>query len=560
MLDERHSLDRELINQALARMSEEVRRLYLERISFFDANIEAIDNKIDEISAITKRNDSVVREFIYRFELAVGHAPPEAFFIIRPDRVKNSIFNDISGVKLPEYSDTNPLKPSAGKAILQFAVNYILHKNGLFDGRGPKHGAFVGNYVTRIEYILDSWKNTGFTDIMIGLERAFHDSDVKDCYYRLLHFVFRNFQFEIVLNLVNQTANPVGFVSRYQYDIFVLRDPKTYLQEYFQNELLIDAPEYTFTQESGRPDHDPLFFASVQVPGIGKLQAHARAKMAASRLVAEMAINALREKGEKRFVKYEGAQSERFFRDRPSGKAGREADMRQINNLSAWIKGTDLPVPLSEMDVFECFCASPGCIEYGQIARNAGLFAQIGSQLVAFVARSVDSNVADNVREKRVLDYFVRKYEIKDIHLKLFRTSGVNIGFDAVQAIMFRMFIINSDITLDFLRREIDAILKHHKNELADNPKDGRNIDKNSREHFDKSLSYAQILQEYTQSLPSRDRPDYEIAPDLKKMHDPLHLAICRYGGLEATGRSRTMKEAKNIAAFNLLAAIKGSK
>jgi dsRNA-specific ribonuclease len=178
----------------------------------------------------------------------------------------------------------------AGKCAAYLAIKYTLFRNGFFENKGREHGSYVSNYLLRPEVVADAWIRAKLGPICTAPSYVYQENDIVDAYYCTIGILIRNrIPFKSIERFVIDTLNPIDLLNRFEYDILVTRDPKTFLQEYMQA-TIGKTTSYEVESEEGRPDHMPIFAAQVRVPRIGVVRERGRSKHEATVLAAESAL------------------------------------------------------------------------------------------------------------------------------------------------------------------------------------------------------------------------------------------------------------------------------
>jgi hypothetical protein len=130
---------------------------------------------------------------------------------------------------------------------------------------------------------------------------------------------------------------------------------------------------------------------------------------------------------------------------------------------------------------------------------------------------------------------------------------GERVGTDIIQSIVFTSFLYSSDRVITDLTNLLAAELGGNVSRSASVTEGGAKITKFNLDEFDSTVAYITILQEFTQSMPERTRPEYIVRYDLKQPHAPNHSCICKFGGLSTTCAGTSVKRAKNRASYEML-------
>jgi len=297
------------INHALSEMSSRVREVYCQQVADFEKSIAETELRTASAKAIIAEHQRLCRQYRARVYEFINQPLPDTLDLaLRNESLNINALCDFAGPLPNFYSKETPLKLSVGKEIYYLATSLILLESGFFEGRARRYGALVDSYIGRAEIIADRWQSAGLGSIATGQPYQFREYDLAAAYFKTIHSLFLDrMEFDSIKKFISKTIDPAAFVKKFEYDIFIVRDSKTFLQEYMQGVYKL-APRYSVVKQENRPEHDPQFLASVDIPRIGHIEEFGRSKHEATMLVAESAIGILRAQKIPQFLRFEEKQ------------------------------------------------------------------------------------------------------------------------------------------------------------------------------------------------------------------------------------------------------------
>jgi len=391
----------EYINHALSEMSSRVRGVYCQQVADFETSIAETELRIASNKEIIAEHQRLCRKYRDRIYEFINRPLPDTLDLaIRNESSNINEFCDFVGPTESFYSKESPLRFNIGKEIYYFCTSLILLENGFFDRRRRQHGGLVDNYIGRAEVIADRWQAAGLGPIATGQSYEFREIDLAAAYFKTIHSVFLGrVEFDSIKQFVRKTIDPAAFVKQFEYDIFVVRDAKTFLQEYMQGVHKL-SPTYSIVKQDNRPEHDPLFLASINIPCVGRVEELGRSKYEATMLTAESAIGTLRAQKIPQFLRYEEKQIATVYEFGRPTQLGWLPHPKQLERAARWKRDVSLPFRISDAEVLQCFSTAASQQKFGACPQDNGLRAQIGSHLINLVALTPESSAEDRQRVK----------------------------------------------------------------------------------------------------------------------------------------------------------------
>jgi len=257
----------------------------------------------------------------------------------------------------------------------------------------------VDNYIGRAEIIADRWQAAGLGPIATGQPYEFKEIDLATAYFKTIHSLYLGrVEFDSIKQFVRKTIDPAAFVKQFEYDIFVVRDAKTFLQEYMQVVYKI-TPTYSIAKQEHRPEHDPRFLASIDIPRVGRVEELGRSKYEATMLTAESAIGILRAQKIPQFLQFEERQIATVYEFGRPTQVGWLPRPKQLEMAARWKRDVNFPFRVSDTEVLKCF-STAASKKLGACPQDNGLRAQIGSHIVNVAALTPDSSAEDKTKIK----------------------------------------------------------------------------------------------------------------------------------------------------------------
>jgi dsRNA-specific ribonuclease len=526
------------INHILAEMSAKVSMLYSDQLSRFEASIADIEAKIARNEPQWELYSEISKTFLDKLTKLLGFEPPSGMEIA----IKHASVPNLSK-KQEENSNFYDARPDdprgCGKQATYLVITTHLFRTGFFYNKSREHAAYVCNYLLRDEVIADAWTKLELGLLCTARHYQFQDKDLATAYYSILSILVKQrVSFQLIEKFVISTLTPFELL-RFEYDMLVTRDSKTFLQEYMQGTFR-RQPSYVIEGEEGRPAHSPMFWARVDVPGIGEVRQSGRSKQEATVLAAETSLSALRSSNIASFRKFESEKVEmtygnvncrsREWRPRYSQLKGARERYNQVN----------LPFLIKDVEIIECFSTLSSQHRNGACAHCNGVRSQIGSSLIGMVVNAYDIEIRHDWRARLLYDVLQKRFQTEHGEKLIFGNSiehGERIGTDIIQSIVFTSFSHSPDRVINELTKLIGS----------------SEITRLSLNEFDSTIVYVTLLQELTQSMPERTRPEYLVRYDLQQPHAPNHTCICNFGELSTTSVGTSVKRAKNRASFEML-------
>ncbi|MDP3408008.1 putative dsRNA-binding protein [Bosea sp. (in: a-proteobacteria)] len=550
------------LNHVLAEMSARVRDIYTSEIERFDASITAMENRLAAIVSMIESHKIYCDYFSQRVNHYIN-APKKYEFIysIRHSSLIGHEAGQIDSEFSHFYQNISSTTASAGKSIYNYLTLRILIRSGFFLSRGREHGSFACNHLGRLDFIATVWQKSDLGNICTDQNHIFSESDLSRAYFETIHSLHINgSSFSDIEDFIIRTADPVGTLAKYEYDILIIRDPKTFLQEYTQD-CFGNTPSYVVTKIEGRPEHDPAFEASTSIPGVGEIQEVGSSKRAATVLVAESILSKLEDLNQPQFRKYQEKRINEYYNKTRCTALRWVPSDRQVKQARSWINTHKLRWNVSDKDTISCFSTTSTYDQNGACTHCSGTAALVGSQFIAAIALSCQSNAPNNIRVPVATDKLREIYCVeageKQIFIKHHEISKAQLH-DIIQSLMYANSVVSTEENFQFLKSIFESSLENYnkKFDLGDRSAGQIEtfIDINAR--FNDKAPYSQILQEFTQSFSDRAKPDFLTYPDTKNMHAPNHKVVCKYKNNTTTGFGSTLKAARNVASYNMLIAI----
>jgi len=533
-------------------MSSRVREV-CQQIGNFEKSIANIEVRVSAARALVAEHQRLRKHYRDSVYSLVGRRLPHAIDLaIRHESAKSLC--EFAEPDSEFYSDESPLKVSVGKQIYYLATSIILLESGFFEGRSCQHGALVDKHIGRAEVIANKWQTTGLGLIITEQAYEFREYDLAAAYFKTIHSLFLGgIGFDSIKEFVRKTIDPLAFIKQFEYDIFVVSDPKTFLQEYFQS-FYKTAPTYTVILQENRPAHDPRFLARLNIPGIGHVEEFGRSKTEATMLVAESAIGVLRKKKIPQFLRFEQNQITIAYQDRRCSKVKWRPDPKLLERAARWQREAHLPFRISDSELLQCFSTAASQEIFGTCFQDNGLRAQIGSHIIHVAAATPYSSLEIGQRIKIVTKYLEQTYNIARGEKLIFGTvpiHGARCRSDITQSLAFTAFLASPDQVAHTLTKLSEVALQPYSEAFSNA------TELASSKPFDPNISYTQILQEHTQSQHDHGRPEFTAAW-YGKSHERTHKATCAYRGQSTEGTGPTLKFARNVAAYQMLRCLAG--
>ena len=221
---------------------------------------------------------------------------------------------------------------------------------------------------------------------------------------------------KIISRFLGEVLAPLQFARDHAYDVLVVHDPKTYLQEFMQDAYKT-APRYQTHQDPRAPQHRPVFTARVQIPTVGMIEAEGSSIREATVLAAEAAIAALKHSNQLRFKAFDMERIRAVVADEQWREGAGLTDARR-QTIRNWRKQTRFGIDVSDAWLFRSFTNKSARLRIPGAVNN-GVLAQCGSRLLELVvAAGLPSGIP---RPSKILtSHLERKYKICEYEQLLF--------------------------------------------------------------------------------------------------------------------------------------------
>jgi hypothetical protein len=252
------------INHILAEMSLRVADFYSQQISDFDTSIARIESTVAKAVALKDLHHNLSQGFFEKVSSLLGFKPPrDVEYAIRHASANTYPFAELSDETGYFNRDNHFSAFGAGKDAAHLAIISTLFRNGFFENKGREHASYVHSYLLRSEIVADAWVRAGLGVICTGHNYAYQEKDIVDAYFKTIGILIKNrITFSHIEKFILCTLEPMNLLRQFEYDILVIRDPKSFLQEYMQANFAKGSAYYV-QREKDRPAHLPIFVAQV---------------------------------------------------------------------------------------------------------------------------------------------------------------------------------------------------------------------------------------------------------------------------------------------------------